>query len=304
MPNSFFKNILFASTIYLMAGSLARAADWPQWRGPQRDAVSTETGLLQTWPPGGPKLAWHESGVGTGYSSVVVGYGKMFTLGRKDSDVVVTALDAMSGKLSWTRKIGETQRHPCSTPTLDGDHLYALDPDGELVCLKAATGDIVWQTSFVENFAGRMMSGRGYGESPLIDGQRLICTPGGVDAAIVALDKLSGTVIWKAKFPEIGVIGRDGAGFASIVATEAAGLRQYVQLTGRGLVGVDAQDGRFLWGYNDVANNTANIPTPIVHHEFVFAANIKLNDASYYERDEIQLVENDDGDTPAKKPAT
>ena len=253
--------------------SHARADDWPQWRGPRRDAVSEEKGLLQSWPAGGPKVAWQASGLGTGYSSVVVGRGRLLTMGRKESDVVVTALDAATGKPMWTRKIGETSRHPCSTPTLDGDHLYALDPDGELVCLQVATGEVVWQTSFIDNFAGRMMSGRGYGESPLIDGERLICTPGGADAALVALDKLTGNVVWKAKLPEIGSAGRDGAGFSSIVVTEAAGLRQYVQLVGRGAIGIDARDGRFLWGYNAIANETANIPTPVVHNEFVFAAN-------------------------------
>ena len=253
--------------------SHARADDWPQWRGPRRDAVSAEKGLLQSWPAGGPKVAWQASDLGTGYSSVVVGRGRMFTMGRKESDVIVTALDAATGKPVWTRKIGETARHPCSTPTLDGDHLYALDPDGDLVCLRAATGEVVWQTSFIDNFAGQMMSGRGYGESPLIDGERLICTPGGADAALVALDKLTGNVVWKAKLPEIGSAGRDGAGFSSIVVTEAAGLRQYVQLVGRGAIGIDARDGRFLWGYNAIANETANIPTPVVHNEFVFAAN-------------------------------
>lgn len=251
----------------------AHADDWPQWRGPRRDAVSAETGLLQTWPDGGPRTLWHTNGLGTGYSSVVVGHGRLFTMGRQGSDVVVTALDEVRGTSLWTKKIGETSRNPCSTPTLDGEFLYALDPDGDLVCLKAASGELVWTVNFVDQFGGRMMSGRGYGESPLIDGDRLICTPGGADAMLVALDKRSGAVIWKAKLPEIGAVGRDGAGFSSVVVTEAAGVRQYVQLVGRGLVGIDARDGRFLWGYNDVANNTANIPTPIVHKEFVFAAN-------------------------------
>ena len=253
--------------------SRARADDWPQWRGQRRDAVSEEKGLMQSWPAGGPKVAWQASGMGTGYSSVVVGRGRLFTMGRKELDVVVTALDAATGKPAWTRTISETSRHPCSTPTLDGDHLYALDPDGDLVCMKAASGEVVWQTSFVNDFAGQMMSGRGYGESPLIDGDRLICTPGGADAALVALDKLTGNVLWKARLPELGPLGKDGAGFSSVVVTQAAGLRQYVQLVGRGLIGIDARDGRFLWGYNAIANETANIPTPVVHNEFVFAAN-------------------------------
>ncbi len=251
----------------------AYADDWPQWRGSRRDGVSSEIGLMQTWPAGGPKVAWQAVGLGTGYSSVIVGQGRLFTMGRKESDVVVFALDEATGKTVWTRKIGETSRHPCSTPTLDGDLLYALDPDGDLVCLEAATGEVVWQISFIEKFSGRMMSGRGYGESPLVDGQRLICTPGGLDAAIVAIDKLTGNVIWNAAIPELGSRGKDGAGFSSIVITEAAGLRQYVQLVGRGVVGIDARNGRFLWGFNPIANETANIPTPVVHNEFIFAAN-------------------------------
>jgi outer membrane protein assembly factor BamB len=253
--------------------SRSSADDWPQWRGPSRDAVSVEGGLLQSWPARGPKVAWKAAELGTGYSSVVVGGGRLFTMGRKDADVVVTALDAATGKTLWSRKIGETSRHPCSTPTLDSDFLYALDPDGELVCLRAATGEIVWQTSFLDDYGGRMMSGRGYGESPLIDGGRLICTPGGPDAAIIALDKLTGKQIWKASLPDLGPQGKDGAGFSSVVATEAAGRRQYVQLVGRGLIGIDARDGRFLWGYNTIANETANIPTPVVHDDYVFAAN-------------------------------
>ena len=150
------------------------------------------------------------SGLGTGYSSIVVGRGRLFTIGRQEAAVVVTALAASTGHPLWTRTIGETSRNCSSTPTLDVDHLYALDPDGELVCLRADTGEVVWQTSFVDDYAGRMMSGRGYGESPLIDGDRLICTPGGPEAALVALDKLTGAIIWKSKLPELGPQGRAG----------------------------------------------------------------------------------------------
>lgn len=251
----------------------AQADDWPQWRGQRRDAVSLEKGLLQSWPEAGPKLAWKAAAIGTGYSSVVVGQGRAYTMGRVEADVIVSALEAATGKTVWTKKIGETTRNPCSTPTLDGELLYVLDPDGDLVCLQSATGAVVWQRSFVDDFGGRMMSGRGYGESPLVDGDRLIVTPGGIDAAMVALEKRTGKVIWKSALPDVGAVGRDGAGFSSIVVTEAAGVRQYVQLMGRGLVGTDVRDGRFLWCFNDLANATANIPTPIVDQDYVFAAN-------------------------------
>lgn len=262
-----------AISIIVFEDSRISADDWPQWRGPRRDAISTETGLLQTWPDGGPKLAWKATGLGTGYSSVVVGAGRLFTTGRHGSDVIVTALDTETAKSLWTRQIGETTKNPSSTPTLDGDRLYALDPDGDLACVKVDSGEILWTKSFAQDFSGRMMSARGNGESPLIDGDRLICTPGGNDAFMVAMNKHTGEVIWKTNAPDIGPAGKDGASFSSIVISEAAGVRHYVQLVGRGLIGVAADDGRLLWSYNAIANDSANIPTPVVHDDYVFASN-------------------------------
>lgn len=264
---------LWVLTVWIGGPGHLAAEDWPQWRGPRRDAASSETGLLRTWPEGGPRVVWQAAGIGTGFSSVVVSRGLVFTMGRQEADVIVTAIRADTGQTAWMRKIGTTQRAPCSTPTADEDRLYVLDPDGDLVCLNSATGDILWQRSFLADFAGRMMSGRGYGESPFVDGERLICTPGGPEAALVALNKRTGEVLWQAKLPELGPAGRDGAGFSSIVPLEVAGVRHYVQLVGRGVIGVAATDGRFLWGFNAIANGTANIPTPVVRDDLVFAAN-------------------------------
>jgi outer membrane protein assembly factor BamB len=218
-------------------------------------------------------MAWRAAGLGTGYASVAVAQGRVFTLGKRGADVYVSALSEGDGSLLWTTRIGSTSRAPASTPTVDGDRVYALDPDGELVCLRAAAGEIVWRRHLMRELGGRLQSGRGYGESPLVDGDRLICTPGGVSTMLVALNKLDGRLIWKTGLPELGSAGRDGAGFASVVVTQAAGRRQYVQLGGRGLFGVDASDGRFLWGYNGIANGTANIPTPIARGDLVFSAN-------------------------------
>ena len=251
----------------------AIADDWPQWRGPNRDATSRETGLRQEWSSSTPKLAWQEEGLGEGYSSVVVSRERIFTIGRRDQQVVCFCLDEQTGSLRWSRAIDTTSRHPSSTPTVDGDRLYVLDPDGDLYCLTVDDGEVLWQRSYLKDFGGVMMSGRGYGESPLVDGDRLICTPGGADSTVVALNKLSGETIWTAKVPELGEAGRAGAGFSSPVVSSAAGVRQYVQLIGRGVVGVRASDGEFLWGYNAIANQTANIPTPIVYGDLVFAAN-------------------------------
>ncbi len=251
----------------------ARAADWPNWRGANRNAVSTESGLLTSWEEGPPVLAWQASGIGDGYSSVVVGDQFVYTTGRIGEDVYCFALDANSGLEVWTTKVGETSRNVMSTPTIDEDLLFVLDPDGDLACLNRSDGAILWQRSFVEDFGGRLMSSRGYAESPLIDGDRLICTPGGQDAMIVALERGTGQTIWKCAVPEIGEKGNDGAAFSSIVVSEAAGVRQFIQMTGRGLIGVHSETGRLLWSYNDIANRTANIPTPIVHGDLVFSAN-------------------------------
>jgi outer membrane protein assembly factor BamB len=257
----------------LLSASYAIAKDWPQWRGPNRNSVSAETGLMTSWSPNVPAQAWQASEVGDGYSSVVVADGLVFTMGRIGKDVRCFAFDIDTGKKRWATTIGTTSRNVMSTPTVHDGLVYALDPDGELVCLHAADGKIAWRRSFLKDFGGRLMSGRGYGESPLIDGDRLICTPGGEQAMLVALDRRTGSVIWKTSIPEIGKKGRDGAAFSSIVVSNGAGVRQYVQLTGRGLVGIETETGRFLWGYNDISNSTANIPTPIVRGDMVFSAN-------------------------------
>jgi len=264
-------HIIFVVTLPILS-SHVQGDDWPQWRGPERNAVSKETGLLQSWPTDGPPSVWRASGLGDGYSSVVVSRGLVFTMGQRGKDVICTALDSATGKPRWTRKIEETERIPLSTPTVDQDRLYVLDPDGDLVCLKTNSGELVWKKSYVEDFDGQMASPHGYAESPLVDGEKLVCTPGGSEALMVAMNKTTGEVLWKATIPEIGPAGSDGHSFPSMVATEVGGIRQYVQFTGRGLVGIAAQDGRFLWGYNDLSTGL-NIPTPVVRNDLVFAAN-------------------------------
>jgi len=268
--------ILALALLVCRGSTIARtgvAEDWPQWRGPSRDAVSREVGLRQEWKSAPPQLAWRAEGLGEGYSSVVVIQGRIYTMGRRDQQVVCFCFEERTGALRWSRVIDQTSRMPCSTPTVDGERLYVLDPDGDLYCLAIDSGDVLWHRSYLQDFGGVMMSGRGYGESPLVDGDLLICTPGGPEITLAALDKRTGELIWHSTVPELGQAGRAGAGFSSPVISTAAGVRQYVQLVGRGLIGVRASDGDFLWGYNTLANQTANIPTPIVHGDLVFAAN-------------------------------
>jgi outer membrane protein assembly factor BamB len=254
----------------------AASPEWPQWRGPNRDAVAQESGLLKTWPESGPPLAWKASGLGGGFSSLSISGGRIYTLGDLQGSQQVIAMSLADGKIAWKAKVGpvwdDEYGGPRGTPTVDGDRIYALGTEGDLVCLQAATGKEVWRKSLPRDFGGRVMSSWKWAESPLVDGDRLIVTPGVPSATLVALDKKTGKEIWRAATPNLGDKGSDGAGYSSVVISNGGGVKQYVQLTGRGVISVRAQDGKFLWGYNKVANDVANIPTPVVKGDYVFAS--------------------------------
>jgi outer membrane protein assembly factor BamB len=252
------------------------AAEWPQWRGPNRDARSAETGLLKSWQPAPPKLAWQAAGLGAGFSSLAITESRIYTMGDLADGQYLLALEREGGKILWKTRIGprwdDQMPGPRGTPTVDGDRVYAVGTEGDLVCADAATGAVRWKKNLPQDFGGQMMTRWKFSESPQVDGEKLIVTPGGPAAGMVALDKLTGKTIWQAKIPNLGSRGRDGAGYSSVVISNGGGVRQYVQLMGRGLVGVRAADGKFLWGYNRIANDVANIPTPIVDGDFVFTS--------------------------------
>lgn len=246
---------------------LASPAYWPQFRGPDRTGLSKDTGLLKEWPKDGPPLVWKASGIGIGFSSVALADGKIFTMGDLKDSSHVFALDGQSGKVLWSTKVGKPGGdYPGTrcTPTLDGELLYAIGQFGDLVCLETATGKERWRKNFTKDFRGRS-GGWQYTESPLVDGPKLVCTPGGKDATMVALNKQTGELIWKC-----GVPGGDTAGYSSMVVADIGGVRQYVQLMAGGVRGIAADNGRFLWKYDRYAGNTANIPTPIVQGDLIF----------------------------------
>jgi outer membrane protein assembly factor BamB len=254
----------------------AKSFDWPQWQGPDRTGVSKETGLLKEWPEGGPPLAWKVKDLGGGYSAPSVAAGRVFGMSNRGNDEVVWALDEKDGKELWATRLGaaytgqrmpQGREGPGCTPTVDGERLYVIGKGGDLACLQVKDGKILWRKSFTADFGGRVPTWS-YNESPLVDGDKVICTPGGPDATLVALDKLTGKTIWKSKVP-----GDPGAAYASAIAIEAAGQRQYVQLTQRGLVGVAASDGKFLWRYDAPANRMGiNCSTPVFRDGTVFDA--------------------------------
>ncbi len=248
-----------------------REAAWPAWRGADRTGCSTETGLLDQWPEDGPQLLWEIQGLGEGFSTPSVTHRAIFTMGNYDEMEWVVALDPRKkGKQLWQTATGPV-RHggggyagPRSTPTVDGNRVYALGLNGDLLCLNARNGNILWRRNLVSDTDGTIPNW-GYSESVLIDGPWALCTPGGENATIVALNKANGDIVWRSP------VG-DGAAYSSIIRAKLAGKSQYVQFTARGVIGVAANDGEFLWRYDAPANGTANCSTPVWSGDSIFAA--------------------------------
>ncbi len=273
----FFGVLVFVSTL----AATTQGEDWLQWRGPHRANRSTETGLFDSWQAKGPKLSWIAEGLGGGYASVSVAGNRIYTTGNVSDSQSAVAIDATTGRVIWTQPITSgAPKHGYggsrTTPTIDGDRLYMVSSDGRIVCLKADDGSEVWGRDF-KDWDGKMMSGWGFSESPLVDGNSVICTPGGDRGIVVALNKMSGEQVWAAvlKGDDVDAGGpnlNQGAGYASPVISHGGGVKQYVQLVGRGLIGVRASDGKVLWRYSRVGNTTANIPTAIVDGDFVFTS--------------------------------
>jgi outer membrane protein assembly factor BamB len=206
---------LALALILTLTAGVANAADWPQWQGPDRNAVSKETGLLKEWPKDGPPLAWKIADLGGGYSAPSVAAGRIFGMSNRGDYQVVWALSEADGTEQWAMRVGPAVRQgmrqgiegPGSTPTVDGELLYVVGHGGDLACLQARDGKIVWQKNLVRDFGGRLPTWR-FNESPLVDGDKVICTPGGADAMLVALNKLTGETIWKTQVP--GAAGGPG----------------------------------------------------------------------------------------------
>jgi outer membrane protein assembly factor BamB len=265
-----------------LATSGVGAADWPQWRGPDRTGVSKESGLLKSWPVGGPKLLWTFKNAGEGFSSFAVVGETAYTLGTRGTDEVVIALDTAKGTVLWTATIGPIFKAagnwghgPRSTPAIDGERLYALGSQGELVCL-ALPGKgqkepkEVWRKSLPKDFGGVMMTEWGFSESPLVDGQHLLGTPGGAKGTMAALDKTNGNLVWQSA--EL----KNKAPYSSIMPATIHGARQYIQnsydaAVGGFISGFRAKDGKVLWTMPIFTGDLYDIgPTPVVKDDLVY----------------------------------
>lgn len=256
----------------VLAQPHAPGGDWPGWRGRDRTGVSIETGLLKKWPEGGPKLVWKATGLGGGYATPSVAGGRVFLLGSKGDEEFLHAVDVNDGQRLWSIRVGKAGENrgpnypgPRSSPTVDGDLLYTLGSDGDLLCVATGNGKILWQHHLEKEFEGNRGTWA-YTESPLVDGELLICTPGGPSAALLALDKKNGRVVWKT-----GLGDTNQAGYASIIVAETGGIKQYVQFIGSGVVGVAAKDGRLLWKYTGNVGGQS-CATPIFHDGCIFSS--------------------------------
>jgi outer membrane protein assembly factor BamB len=249
---------------------------WPTFRGADRLAFSPDTGLLKEWPADGPKLIWESEGAGRGYSSLAIADGRIYTLGDgpstvDDKDEFLTCFDEATGKQLWLTKTGPawnsdnpSWQSSRSTPSVDGERVYVVTPYGVLLCCESATGKELWRKDLVSEFDGKKGDKWKYSESVLVDGDKVICTPGGEKQTMVALNKLTGDVIWTTDRE-----GNRGAGHASAAVATVGDTRVYVQVTSSGPMGVRADDGKLLWTY-DIQRITAVIPSPIIRDDFVF----------------------------------
>ena len=249
--------ILFAVTPLFAAST---SFDWPQWRGPARDDLSKETGLLKQWPTEGPKKLWSFTNAGQGYGSFAVVGGRLYTMGTRDGSEVLICLDAAKGDEIWVAKLGSILGNgwgdgPRGTPTVDGDNVYTMGGEGTLVAVKASDGKELWRTT-MDSLGGKK-PGWGYTESVLVDGNHVICTPGGSKGTVAALDKTNGQVVWQS------ADWTDGAQYSSVVPATMNGKAVYVQRSMANVVGLDAKTGKVLW-QQPYPGKTAVIPTPIV----------------------------------------
>jgi outer membrane protein assembly factor BamB len=250
------------------AGVTVKDLDWPQWRGVDRTSISKETGLLKAWAAKPPATAWTISGLGQGYSSLAIKGEQIFVQGVKNNSSTVFCLSRADGKTLWATALGQALDQdrgggPRGTPTIDGDNIYALSENGDLACLRAKDGTVVWAKNILKEFKGENPHWH-ISESPLVDGNNVIVTPGGEGASIVALDKLTGKTVWTTK--ELS----DPAGYSSCVVANVGGVKTIIGFTAVGGVGIRATDGKLLWRNDHAANRTANCATPIFYDNKVF----------------------------------
>ena len=276
MKNFFAPTLTVVLSVIFVSSTLA-VDDWPFWRGPNHNDRSEESGLMKSWPEGGPEQVWVNKKGGLGYAGFAVADGRLYTMGLEQGSEFALCLDADSGKELWRATIGRVYRNgwgdgPRSTPSVDGDRVYFMSGVGNLACLNTKDGKEKWSVK-MSDFGGEVPKW-GFAESPLVDGDRVVCTPGGSQTSIVALDKMTGKTLWKSK-PITSTLS-DGtktsppkAHYSSVLPVTHNGKKQYVQLLVLAVVGLDAETGELLW-QSSFPGRTAVIPSPLYHDGNVY----------------------------------
>ena len=245
-----------------------KALEWTQFRGPNRDGISSETGLLPQWPSGGPPQAWKTTGIGTGYSSVCASGTRVFTMGETGGKTYMLALNAADGKIVWKTEIGAggdpggRGTGPRGSPVTDGTFVYGICQMGEIVSVQAATGRIAWKKTMGQ-VGGGGAPGWGWSESPLLDGPALVVSPGG-SAHVAALNKANGAPMWQAKV-------KGGAHYTSLGVADIGGIRQYLYFNNEVVAGIAAKTGQIAWQV-DRPGQTAIASTPVYKDGIVFVS--------------------------------
>ncbi len=245
----------------------AFGADWPQWRGDSRRDHSPDKGLLAQWPQEGPKQVWSFNNAGSGYAGFAIAKDSLFTMGLRDGQEFLIAVNASTGKELWSSSAGQKYPNgwgdgPRMTPTVDGDRVFAIGGQGLLICVEAKNGKLIWSKNLVTDLGGQLQDW-GYTESPLVVGDIVICTPGGPQGTLAGLDKSSGAVRWRTS----GLT--DKAQYSSPILIQHDGQPQVVQLVMNRFFGVSPKDGSVLWK-KDFPGRVAVIPTPIYEDGIVY----------------------------------
>jgi outer membrane protein assembly factor BamB len=274
------RHVLIAT---LIASVPALADDWPQWMGPRRDNVWRETGIVERFPAGGPKVVWR-AGIAGGYSGPAVAGGKVYVgdfvsaldpktetyeRGKVDGTERVLCLDERTGKQLWSfeypvRYTVSFPTGPRVTPTVDDGRVYFVGAEGRLSCLDAETGKVVWQKDFPKDYGAKTPLW-GFAGHPLVDGEKLICVAGGDGACVVAFDKKTGRELWKS-------LNAAEPGYSPPSIIEAAGRRQLLVFHAESVNGLDPETGKRLWGVPLKATNGAAIMSPVRDGDYLFAA--------------------------------
>ena len=261
-------------TMLVMTGMSVMAQDWAQWRGPNREGIFKGANLNLDWTAKKPALLWTFRQAGSGFTAPTIIGTTLYCQGADDTNDFAFALDTQTGKEKWRQNLGELHKSyqnrgdgPRGSVTVDGDKLYLVRGGGQVHCLMAADGKKVWEKDLAKDFGGKVMGGWGFSESPLIDGNLVICTPGGSQGTMVAFDKNTGDVAWVCKE------WTDDTGYSSAIIAEVGGIRQYIQQSSKGVAGVSAKDGKLLWRIENPAYKIAVIPTPIFNDNIVYVTN-------------------------------